>query len=104
MRTSPVCIFLQRISCFPSALKSPEELRKFVMTDPVAIGGVGVAAPGTTASPTRPLSPVMKLGLIGAPVVALYTPISKGGRIVLLSVDTKRLLPDNTSPQGVPPR
>jgi len=46
------------------------------------------------ASPQGPFSPMMKLALIAAPVVALYSPT-----VLLLLFATKRLLPDNASPK-----
>src|SRR5271165_5396155 len=56
-----------------------------------------------TASPVRPLSPVMKLALIAAPVVALYSPtVPKEVRLKNVSA-TKRAVPsaDNASPMGL---
>ena len=51
------------------------------------------------ASPTGPFSPVMKLALIVAPVVALYSPTVVPLKLVPWFA-TKRLLPDNRSPTG----
>ena len=48
-----------------------------------------------TASPTGSFSPVMKLALIAAPVVASYLPT-----VPPLAFATKRVLPDTASPSG----
>jgi len=48
-----------------------------------------------TASPLGLVSPVMKLALIAAPVVASYSPT-----VVPWKFDTKRLLPDTASVAG----
>ena len=60
MRTSPVCVFRQRISCLPSALKSPKELRKFVMTGPVEAGVAGDAIKADQRSDAGHTAPVHK--------------------------------------------
>jgi hypothetical protein len=50
-----------------------------------------------TATPLGKVSPVMKLALIGAPVLASYSPTVPPKKFA-----TKRVLPDTASPKGSP--
>jgi hypothetical protein len=90
-----VLVFSHTMSASPSPLKSPAPAMfhcRGTMGKLITASGTG--GTGTAASPSGSLNPVMKLALIAAPVVALYAPTVSPNAFA-----TKRVLPDNTSPE-----